>query len=781
MLRKEETICLLYTSDVHGHWTRGDGQSEGSLASAANYAVNRRKSQEHVWLIDNGDLLQGTPLAHHVALNEGESGMRMMGNLLRASGVNMVVPGNHDFDYGLPYLKGVIAASSCIWLAANVRHCSGKNLTQSYYIATFGTVRVAFIGVTTRVPALKNQERLEGWEWLDEVDTVKSVVKQLKPIVDAIVVCYHGGLEQDGATDQENAALRMVREVEGIDVLLTGHQHNRWVRREGNTLMLQPGSHGAAIGEVMLRFSSHEEEKVQAEGRIVDITAQPESEEVLAEVLDIRNRARNQLGKALCCCDPLMQLHDWRDLTRIEHPLVEWLHRVQLKESRAQLSAVAYAGEKKLKFPSGKLTRGDVQRIFPYMDSLSIFQIEGAVLLSALEVSASWYEAQTLEPQEEWLKPHLQLYQFIMFEGIQYTIDVSRPIGKRLQACEYQGKAVRHTDMFTIVMTDYLAGQASRYPMFRRMKRLFELEEPFLQLLERDAGSHRVLELDYTPNWRIIGGNGLINTTRRMPKAVAFDMDGTLLRSEGTLSERTVAALQRYSDNGGIIIIATGRPPRLVLPLFPQLAIASYFIYNNGANVVNAEEDWRVERPITNVTARLVHQHVLKHHADGICIWEVEDRWHANRRLSEEEKACFLGPVSQLDPIILSEKSIRELQPSKMLLPRKYDVYNLAEVFQEELNIYRLSSAPCVELTLKTSSKATGVEGIALRLGLSRSEIGAFGDDFNDVAMFQYCDHTVAMHNAIAELASIAAEKTVSNDEDGVAVKLEQWLKDLEQ
>ncbi|MEK3750971.1 5'-nucleotidase C-terminal domain-containing protein [Paenibacillus sp. FSL E2-8871] len=101
------------------------------------------------------------------------------------------------------------------------------------------------------------------------------------------------------------------------------------------------------------------------------------------------------------------------------------------------------------------------------------------MLLAALEASASWYDAHTMEPQEEWLKPHLQLYQFIMFEGIQYTIDVSRPIGARLQTCEYRGQAVRDTDMFTIVMTNYLAEQASRYPMFRRMKRLFELDEPF--------------------------------------------------------------------------------------------------------------------------------------------------------------------------------------------------------------------------------------------------------------------------------------------------------------
>ncbi|MNW65140.1 Sugar phosphatase YidA [compost metagenome] len=77
-------------------------------------------------------------------------------------------------------------------------------------------------------------------------------------------------------------------------------------------------------------------------------------------------------------------------------------------------------------------------------------------------------------------------------------------------------------------------------------------------------------------------------------------------------------------------------------------------------------------------------------------------------------------------------------------------------------------------------SKAFGVEGIALRHGLSSGEIVAFGDDCNDMAMFRYCGHSVAMHNAIPELASIATDMTASNDEDGVAMKLEQWLQDSE-
>ncbi|WP_028543679.1 bifunctional metallophosphatase/5'-nucleotidase [Paenibacillus taiwanensis] len=503
----ENRITLLYTSDVHGHWARAEGQSGGSLACAAQYAATIRNRRKHVWMIDNGDLLQGTPLASHVALDEGERGAEMIGDLLQASGVDMIIPGNHDFDYGIPYLKGVIASSSCVWLAANVGHRSGKRLAEPYHIAQFGAKRIAFIGVTTRVPAWQYPDRLQDWTWHDEVVTVKTIVDQLRPHVDAVVVCYHGGVEQKDVLDHENAALRMAREVEGIDVLLTGHQHERFVRWEGNTLMLQPGSHGTSVGEVTLTFSTvKHSEAIVIEGSITDITGQEESVEVVAEVLKIRSRAEAELGKVLCPCDSHLQLHDWHDLTRSEHPLVEWMHRVQLKESSAQLSAVAYAGEKQVKLPSGQLTRADIKRIFPYMDTLSVFQIKGTELLSALEISASWYDENSQEPHADWLKPQLLLYQFIMFEGIQYTFDLSLPIGSRLVKCHYHGQAVQHLDTYTIVMTDYLASQAYRYPMLRGMNKLYEFKEPLARLLERNASSQHMLRIEHTSNWNLIGG-----------------------------------------------------------------------------------------------------------------------------------------------------------------------------------------------------------------------------------------------------------------------------------
>lgn len=260
------------------------------------------------------------------------------------------------------------------------------------------------------------------------------------------------------------------------------------------------------------------------------------------------------------------------------------------------------------------------------------------------------------------------------------------------------------------------------------------------------------------------------------PKAIVLDMDGTLLRSDQSISPRTEQALRRYAESGGIIIIATGRPPRLVLPILPELAVADYFIYYNGAMITDANGEWEQSQRIPNMTAQRMQQYLLDQHENGVCIWEDGDQWYANRMLNDVDKACFLGPADSLIPTLLTEESIGMLQPSKMLIPHHYDIEDLSETFKAELHVYRLASAACVEITPKEVSKARGIELVVERLGFTCDEIIVFGDDYNDIAMFQYCSQGVAMANAIPELIALAANTTASNDEDGVALVLEQLV-----
>lgn len=269
----------------------------------------------------------------------------------------------------------------------------------------------------------------------------------------------------------------------------------------------------------------------------------------------------------------------------------------------------------------------------------------------------------------------------------------------------------------------------------------------------------------------------MITTSKTIiPKAIAVDLDGTLLHSNNRISERTMKSLQAFQHNGGQIIVATGRPPRIVLPVLPELKVADYLIYYNGALVTDNLGKWNKHQPIKNSLAQEIHQAVLQHHPEGILLWEVEDEWYAHRLLDEEEKGWFVDPPDSLVPTLLTDATFNTLEPSKLLLPQAYDFQSLFTDFADRLNISRLNSGPFVEIVEKSVSKASALHYVLHQIQIHYHEVAVFGDDFNDIAMFKSFPHSIAMANAIAELKALSSGITLSNDEDGVAVKVESWL-----
>lgn len=261
------------------------------------------------------------------------------------------------------------------------------------------------------------------------------------------------------------------------------------------------------------------------------------------------------------------------------------------------------------------------------------------------------------------------------------------------------------------------------------------------------------------------------------PKAIVLDLDGTLLDNHHTISSYTLDALQAFKNNGGRIVIATGRPPRLVLPILPELELADYFIYYNGAFVTDSSNTSILQQHISNSIAQAIHQAILQEHPHGVILWEVNDEWYANRHLSDVEEQWFLGPRESLMPNLLSSTSIDLVKPYKLLVPHTFDIHERLDAFVDRLNILRLESMPFVEIVDKTVSKGAALHHVIKYLQIQPDELVVFGDDRNDIPMFKQFPHSVAMANAIVELKEISTEITSTNHEHGVALKIFEWLK----
>ncbi|MGW6293234.1 HAD family hydrolase [Streptomyces sp. NPDC055058] len=256
---------------------------------------------------------------------------------------------------------------------------------------------------------------------------------------------------------------------------------------------------------------------------------------------------------------------------------------------------------------------------------------------------------------------------------------------------------------------------------------------------------------------------------------IATDLDGTLLRGDDTLSDRTLAALARAGRAGARHLVVTGRPAPRVRPLLADLGCTGLAVCGQGAQVYDAGTErllWSVtldrelaETALGKIEAETgeVYAAVDQDGVDGLTLIEPGYRMphptlpavRVGRRADLWErpisKVLLRHPVLSDDALAAAARSV---------------IGSLATV--------TMSGPGTVELQPCGITKATGLALAAEQLGVGPAGTIAFGDMPNDIPMFDWAAHGVAMANAHDELKAVADEVTTTNEDDGVAVVLER-------
>ncbi|MCQ4209917.1 HAD family hydrolase [Streptomyces longispororuber] len=256
---------------------------------------------------------------------------------------------------------------------------------------------------------------------------------------------------------------------------------------------------------------------------------------------------------------------------------------------------------------------------------------------------------------------------------------------------------------------------------------------------------------------------------------IATDLDGTLLRSDDTVSDRTRAALAAATAAGARHIVVTGRPAPRVKPLLDDLGEGGLAVCAQGAQLYDAAHD-RLLWSLT-LDRELAEQAIGKIEAEVGQLYAAVDQ-DGVEGLTLIEPG-YLMPHPTLPAVRVHRRAELWAQPiSKVLLRHPtLDDDELAAVARAAvgpLATVTMSGPGTVELQPRGVTKATGLELAADRLGAGPTDTIAFGDMPNDVPMFGWAAHGVAMANAHPELKALADEVTSSNEEDGVAVVLER-------
>lgn len=260
-------------------------------------------------------------------------------------------------------------------------------------------------------------------------------------------------------------------------------------------------------------------------------------------------------------------------------------------------------------------------------------------------------------------------------------------------------------------------------------------------------------------------------------KLVATDLDGTLLRSDESVSARTREALAAVTATGAAHIVVTGRAVPWTRHILDDLGYEGLAVCGQGAQVYDAGE----HRLLTSVT--------LDRQLAALALAKIE---------AEIGPLLLAASRDGLDGEVMVGPGYRVHEGPLPVVPIK----DAADLWSAPLNkVYvqhptlsddelaavalevagglvgvTMAGAGIVELLPLGLSKATGLSLAARRLGVKAADTIAFGDMPNDVPMFAWAAHGVAMANAHDELKAVADEVTLSNEEDGIAVVLERLL-----
>lgn len=543
---QEVDVRILATTDLHTNLVNYDYYQDKpvenvGLAKTAILIEEAKKENSNTILVDNGDTIQGTPLGTYKAIvnpvKEGEQ--HPMYTALQKLGFEVGTLGNHEFNYGLDYLKRVIETAGMPIVNANVVDPkTGAYIYDPYKIITktfvdkTGHKTTVKIGVTGIVPPQIlswDKANLEGKVLVnDSVEAIKNIIPEMRKAgADITLVLSHSGIGDDKYEKGEENEGYQIASLPGVDAVVTGHSHAEFPSGNGTgfyekypgvdgingkingTPVTMAGKYGDHLGiiDLNLVYKNGKWSVVNSKGSIRKIyTKSKEADERIKEIAKESHEGtvkyvRQQVGTtsapitsyfALVKDDPSVQIVNnaqiWyakRELAGTPEGSLPILSAAAPFKAGTRGDATAYTD-----IPAGPIAIKNVADLYLYDNVTAILKITGAQLKEWLEMSAGQFN--TIDPSkkeaQQLINSSYRTYNFDVIDGVTYEYDVTQsnkydregkllhPDASRVRNLKYQGKDVRPEQEFIVVTNNYRAN--GQFPGVRdaSLNRLLGLE-----------------------------------------------------------------------------------------------------------------------------------------------------------------------------------------------------------------------------------------------------------------------------------------------------------------
>lgn len=461
-----KSIVIIHTNDVHSRVDENPGLGYAKLAALASKLAS--ETGVDPILVDAGDAFHGQTIA---TLARGESIVKIM----NAVGYDVMVPGNHDFNYGYERLLELASMAEFGVISANVKKSDGSRLFEPYTIIERDGVKIAFFGLCTPETAYKtNPKNVIGLTFADPVAEAKAMVEQLDDMADVIVCVSHLGLDESSIETSKLVA----EKVSGIDLIIDGHSHSELKEplKIGNTLIVQTGDYIQNAGVV--RISLDQNNKIHSvSGSLypVEQAAELTPDEGILSVIDAFKAAQQPILAEVIATSEI-DLDGEREHVRTSPTnLADLITASMLAETGAD-AAITNGGGIRASIKAGKITRGDIITVLPFGNYIVTKKMKGSDIVAALEHGLSAYPAQNGG------FPHVG--------NIEYLFDPSKPAGQRVTYVWVKGEKLDPNREYIVATNDFMAAGGDGYPFadLPLANEFGSLDEALIAFIQKNPG-----------------------------------------------------------------------------------------------------------------------------------------------------------------------------------------------------------------------------------------------------------------------------------------------------
>lgn len=602
-------LRILSTTDLHCHVRPYDYYADKptdtvGLARTASLIAPIRAEATNSLLVDNGDYLQGNPMGDYIAYQRGMK----PGDLhpviagMNTLGYDAGTLGNHEFNYGVPFLDAVNAGAGFPIVCANFATRLGaaprddtlylppyiildRTLTDGAGAAT--PIRVGFIGFVPPQVMLWDGSHLEGrFATRDILQAAAAWVPQMREEgADIVIALSHSGLDLGAPSAMmENAALQLAA-LDGIDALVTGHQHRVWpsadflgdgapaadLSRAGldpatGTVLGKPavmaGFWGSHMGLIDLLL-----ERDGSTWRVVgqEVAARPiyrrnPDRSVTALVGDFAPPmqatdavheatlayVRAEVGQtsaplqsyfALVADDPSVQIVSQAQTWYVADMLkgTEWAG-LPILSAAAPFKAGGRGGpDYYTDVPAGPLAIKNVADVYLYPNTLQAVEVTGAQLHDWLERSAGIFNQITPgQPDQPLIDPAFPAYNFDVIDGVTYRIDVTQarrfdqngavvdPAARRILDLRHDGQPVDPAARFVVATNNYRAGGGGHFPGADGSSVILAAPDTNRDVIVRYIVDHGTIAPASDGNWSFAPAGGATVLFDTGPRSAAY-------------------------------------------------------------------------------------------------------------------------------------------------------------------------------------------------------------------------------------------------------------------